>query len=362
MSANVPVDPLSRSAVPSALPQVLPSSNLDFLRAFAVACVVISHLLDALGYGGHGSLGRFGVVLFFVHTSLVLMASLDRMQQLSSGWRLIAGFWLRRIFRIYPLSIVTVVAVWAIHLPPNTGALYTPIHPFTLISNLLLIQNLTYEPNVLYSLWTLPLEVQMYVLLPFLFLCIADRRYPSFLLWVVSILFAEVSPQISERLSVFLYAPCFIAGVVAFDLLRRSRRLLLPAWVWPLGILIATALFGPWDNISLPHKIGRAWVLALTVGVLYPHVQEMRLRAAQRAVHWIAEHSYGIYLCHGTLLWLAFEQVPRWAAWPFLAATLLGLPALLYRFVERPLMLVGAHLSRRVLHARMPWVAVAAVE
>lgn len=74
------------------------SPNLDLLRAIAVSCVLLSHLTWSVGYSEWGSLGRFGVVLFFVHTSYVLMASLDRSQGN------ISSFAIRRFFRIYPLA------------------------------------------------------------------------------------------------------------------------------------------------------------------------------------------------------------------------------------------------------------------
>ncbi len=57
--------------------------NLDCLRAFAVSCVLINHIVTMLRTR-HGlpdlpfasALGRTGVLAFFVHTSLVLMQSL----------------------------------------------------------------------------------------------------------------------------------------------------------------------------------------------------------------------------------------------------------------------------------------------
>ena len=66
------------------------SSNLDFLRSFAVLLVVSDHLM--VYFGVHeGSIlrprlcGLFGVFLFFVHTSLVLMYSLERQQERNPG-------------------------------------------------------------------------------------------------------------------------------------------------------------------------------------------------------------------------------------------------------------------------------------
>jgi peptidoglycan/LPS O-acetylase OafA/YrhL len=88
------------------------SSNLDFLRAVAVLAVYFAHLSHALNLYNPGSLGRFGVLIFFVHTSCVLMFSLQRLS--SSGFtndsRLTAAFWIRRFFRIYPLSIICILA------------------------------------------------------------------------------------------------------------------------------------------------------------------------------------------------------------------------------------------------------------
>src|SRR5580698_5370161 len=95
--------------------------NLDMLRAIAVLCVFFAHLcLIALEFGylpvpTHveiwkillTQLGRVGVLFFFVHTALVLMLSLDRTQPVG----LIVNFYIRRIFRVYPLCIVCILAV-----------------------------------------------------------------------------------------------------------------------------------------------------------------------------------------------------------------------------------------------------------
>jgi peptidoglycan/LPS O-acetylase OafA/YrhL len=97
-----------------------------------------------------GDLGRFGVLLFFVHTSLVLMLSMRRLGL--AGLRLYTTFMVRRIFRIYPLSILTVALVIAFHIPFApwfSGAMGAYAWPgwLELLSNLTLIQTLQ-EPHL----------------------------------------------------------------------------------------------------------------------------------------------------------------------------------------------------------------------
>jgi peptidoglycan/LPS O-acetylase OafA/YrhL len=60
------------------------SANLDLLRSLAVVFVVVSHLPEAAGVPvSNGTyhlqaLGLLGVGIFFIHTTLVLMLSVDR--------------------------------------------------------------------------------------------------------------------------------------------------------------------------------------------------------------------------------------------------------------------------------------------
>ena len=88
-------------------------SNLDILRAIAVSTVLIDHTVATLQFhpGYHNravldftaQIGQVGVTSFFVHTSLVLMDSLKRLHETE---KLVAlRFYVRRFFRIYPLSI-----------------------------------------------------------------------------------------------------------------------------------------------------------------------------------------------------------------------------------------------------------------
>ena len=331
------------------------SVNLDLLRAVAVMSVFSAHLSASLQNRSFGSLGRFGVVIFFVHTSFVLMASLQRLEKSDeSDTSLALAFWVRRFFRIYPLAIVFVLLVPVFRIPTVPGEIYAWIGIKGFLSNLALTQNLTLSKDILSPLWSLPLEVQMYLILPFAYFAVrGDRRYRSLALWGISVLLALTVPHITSRLYVFRFAPCFTSGVVAFDLIRSKRwTWKLPAWVWPIAILAVVAMFGPHDDVNFGYKMYRAWGLSLLLGVLYANVNEGRSNSIHRLFHWIAEHSYGIYLSHTVVFWVAFYQMalfPIWARTAFLIGGSIGIPALLYVSIEKPLILAGSHVARRLL-------------
>jgi hypothetical protein len=99
-------------------------ANLDLLRPVAVLLVFIVHvhMMGMMRIRGLSDSGHFGVLLFFVHTALVLMLSMERLGL--SGSRLYAVFVVRRIFRICPLSILAVLHFVAFRVPsaPCLGA------------------------------------------------------------------------------------------------------------------------------------------------------------------------------------------------------------------------------------------------
>lgn len=147
-------------------------SNLDLLRSVAVVLVFVGHTFNFLMVRGMGDLGHFGVLLFFVHTAFVLMFSMERLGL--SGSKLFTAFAVRRIFRIYPLSILSVLFVVAVQVPSapwsNGAGLVIYVWPgwAGFFSNLLLTQNITQSASVMCVLWSLPFEMQMYAFLPFL--------------------------------------------------------------------------------------------------------------------------------------------------------------------------------------------------
>jgi peptidoglycan/LPS O-acetylase OafA/YrhL len=318
--------------------------NLDFLRALAVLLVLTAHIA---GYTIRTNpvsfaLGQLGVMLFFVHTSLVLMQSLER-QQLE-GAALLQAFYLQRACRIYPLAAVLLLGIYFF-----MDAQWTP---FELAANLLLVQNLVYARYMSVVLWTLCLEVQMYLLLPFLFLLLRRRPLRWLVaLWLLSVPLALLQPLVTARLSLFEFAPCFLAGVLAW---RMQGKECLPGWLWPPLLALACAAFVAYAE-PRANNYGR-WLVCLAVGLAIPWLREMSAPRLNRASKSIAKYSYGIYLFHPPLMGLAFRTLdalhPFWQ-WSLFLSLLVLFTGLGYHLVELPMIRLGARWSARRAGAAM---------
>lgn len=334
----------------------LPERNLDVLRAIAVLCVLVDHFLTVLNLNRNGlisrwELGRIGVLLFFVHTSLVLMSSLER-EGPRPDW--VRAFYLRRALRIYPLAIATVLLVVLLRVPPSADRVVTNVAVTptlaTVASNLTLTENLAGRPDVLSVLWSLPLEVQMYVLLPLCFL-LARRGVGAVfgavaVAAVAGIFDAHSGVPFVWRLNITQFVPCFLGGVVAFAILRKAKRPALPSWCWPLLICACVPLFALLRPSATTPE--RGWVFCLGVGCVIPVAANLPSSFFTRVAHVICTYSYGVYLLHLVALWVGFtvlKGMPWVMQWGTCVALLFALPYAFYHLIEHP----GIQLGKRLV-------------
>ena len=185
-----------------------------------------------------------------------------------------------------------------------------------------LTTNITYTDNMVGGLWTLPLEVQMYLALPFLFLLgrARSRRY-LFLVWSISVPVAMLQLRITDRLNVLGYAPCFISGVIAWKLSQSVPRRF-GGWLWPVGFVATWPLF----FLSTHHDdMYYRWAFCLALGATIPWFQEIRFPPIQLVAHIVAKYSYGIYLSHiAVVMWTFTLPVAygiKWVIFVVLAVT-----------------------------------------
>jgi peptidoglycan/LPS O-acetylase OafA/YrhL len=262
------------------------SANLDFLRAYAVSTVYFGHLLQTFHIERVVSrvtiydFAQTGVLIFFVHTSLVLMLSLERLRV--SGWRVFEVFYIRRAFRIYPLSVFTVLLMLAVRAPDFPGHPYSWIGWPALLSNLALTQNLTSSVSFPAVLWSLPYEIQMYAVLPALFVLLNHLRcwWTPICLWVLDVVVLVLMWKLKIRGIPFLssmlqFTPCFLAGIIGYRLWSLAG-LNLSFWGWPIVITSCVGIRVLAEAASIPHATTlSAWFACLFLGLAVSQFREL---------------------------------------------------------------------------------------
>jgi peptidoglycan/LPS O-acetylase OafA/YrhL len=208
------------------------------------------------------------------------------------------------------------------------------------LANMLLVQNIVGLRYLLGPYWSLPLEVQMYLMLPLCFL-VARRRSRDMALLLATLVTAYLVVAFSGirgvwRLTVFDYGPSFFGGVLAYHLLRRNRTAV-SARVLPFALLGAVALVPLLGTTA--NTFARAWVPCLLLGLVLPRIAELSESVVTRAAKTIATYSYGIYLLHVPVLWLAFNvgaKLPLALQLGIVAGGLVLFPWLAYHLIEEP--------------------------
>lgn len=334
------------------------SSNLDVLRSIAVTLVVLSHLLiEQSGYGigsySTQALGTLGVLIFFVHTCLVLMLSLDRQAIKETQFPRTLPFLVARAFRIYPLSIVVVTVVSAVDWMTSAA------HPggWAVLSNILLIQNLTGHGSIPPVLWSLPFELQMYLFLPMLYMLVSysGRLAPYFLgaIWFGMVLVILAFWRLGWDYSLIMFFPCFLPGVLAFSL-RDMKRYTNPMVLF--SFVCAMAFLYPW---MVGHGVKAtllSWPICLALGMLIPRCQEIESAGLKMAGEIIARYSFGIYLVHVPMINFSFHYLGKQSpviSWIVFFLGTGGLSYIAYHAIEKPCTDFGRALAERLKSYRM---------
>lgn len=277
-----------------------------------------------------------------------------------SGYRgetLFANFYIRRVFRIYPLSMLAVLVAVILRLDSGVGGVSglsrVPAIPgWRVFSNLLLVQNLIKPGSIINVLWSLPLEVQMYIFLPALFLVVRNRRGAArfvFGLWLLAVAVAVTRDYLADhshvgsiawRLSLLHFVPNFLPGILAFTLPHRP---ILRSYFWPVFVFAILAPFAVFPSTAM------GWGLCLALGCAIPFFEEIKNTWLRFLSHRIAKYSYGIYLSHQFCIWLIADPLGSSRLWfriVVLIIALVSIPVIAYHAIEKPLINLGARLGR----------------
>jgi len=320
--------------------------NLDFVRALAVITVVLEHTLLGLGIQQVGPfpvayLGVLGVLVFFVLTTLVLMWSLERRPHT-------LDFYIRRFFRIYPLAL-TVLAIAVLFRAPTGGTpqnifLYAYPHARDLLMQATLLPlTVPTSSYVLGVMWSLPYEVEMYILLPLVFFFVRRNfsLWPLLLVWTLVFLNTRTLPPNGHNFAVSI--DYFLPGVMAYVGFGRWKQTL-PAWLLPIFLLALWPIFLYHCNF---HK---GWWFCLIIGLTLPMFRQMKSEILLAPSRQIAKYSYGVYLTHlfAIVIGIHFLRDHSIGLRLLVEAVLLVVfPVLAYHLVEHPMIRVGSRLAAK---------------
>lgn len=328
-------------------------ADIDGLRALAVLGVIAFHANPRLLPGGFVGVDVFFVLSGFLITGLIMDA-------LEAGNFSFAGFYTRRIKRIFPAYIVVCVATLAVSsylLVPNDYIFYTT----SLAASWAFLSNVFFsmlswgyfgqrtEEFPLLHTWSLSVEEQFYFVFPVV-LVFLFRHYRKYLVPVLILLgavFAAISQmKTGEIKSYFLItsrAHELITGALALLLVRRfpAPAAAVASLMALLGIMLVSGSF-LLINKELPFPglnsffpcIGAA--LLLYAGTTANATSQLLRNRPLVAVGLI---SYSLYLWHWPIFaFLKYRQVELTPAVALSAVALsFVLASLTWRFVENPI-------------------------
>jgi len=345
-------------------------ADIDGLRAVAILTVLLFHLGVSWMPGGFVGVDVFFVISGYLITAMIV-GEYEQTRRFSY-----AGFYLRRLRRLGPALIFTLLVTAAV-----ATALLAPhdlqrlgaglVHAVTSLSNVLFWSQAGYfeadsETNPLLHTWSLSVEEQFYMVWPallvFLMARVSRKRLAKILsgLMVLSLalnlafsqavaerVLADLSTDTAESLRAAVF---FLTPFRIYELALGGILVFLPA-VWPgsawlreLMHVVGVVLIGiaavyysasmefPSYNALLPC-LGAA----LVIQAGNPRVMGRLLR--NRAMVWIGLRSYSLYLAHWPLIvFMRYWQLDALSAGQQILAGLVSLTiaAAMYRLVERP--------------------------
>lgn len=323
-------------------------NNFDALRVLAAAMVLLFHSWaltrrtdEPIAEITHGSLagGPLGVWMFFAISGYLVSQSYVQRKNL-------LAFVEARVLRIYPAFVACIVfgiLVGAIATTLPLGEYFR--HPQTwgyLLDNLRF--ELKYDlpgvfagnpyPNAVNgSIWTLPAESMMYVLVALMGVTTLLLRPPLAMLALATLLLIlSLNPDLVTRIpymDTVMYAPavrCFLLGILAYALRDRIP--------WHGGIALALPVLTVLTGQRAPGTLLMCVAITYITFWLAFHPR-WKLPVPER----VGDTSYGLYVYAFPIQQLIVWRFPAIGPWVLFVTSLAGTFALAWcswRYLERP--------------------------
>lgn len=359
--------------------------QLDGLRGLAISMVIVWHYV-ILPLRDQGStslhylivLGRLtwsGVDLFFVLSGFLIGGIL--LDQSASRDRF-RTFYVRRAYRILPIYLLVCITVELSLFALRSSGRSMPWYSYlTFTQNLWMATHNTFVPVLSYT-WSLAVEEQFYLTLPWIIFYLSRKTIVNVLLFTVLTLpvlrcllfivgYGDVamhvlSPARADTLALGVLAAMIVRHQAALDLVVRAKNYFRVAALGPF-VVLAVATLRDW-RMGTPYmglygysSIALCYFCLLLELVIFPNTK-LAAWFCIAPLRWLGTISYGAYLLHQVINVvcnrLIASQNPG-LLWTFIsmaAATIatLGLAHLSWKLFESKLVSYG----RRFTYNRRP--------
>lgn len=212
-------------------------NNFDILRFFAALQVAFVHAVEHLHIPVPAVVMKIagwfpGVIIFFAISGFLITGSAQNSKKISS-------YVMNRVLRIWPaLWVSTSISVIILYIVDAINVPWYGLLPWAIAAS-------TFAPftpaylkdwgtgSVNGSLWTIPVEIQFYILLPLLLAWIGASRWRQFSLFLCALVLG----------CIYLYMRISYPGL----LIVKAAKYALPAWLYVF--LIGALLRLHWDRV-----------------------------------------------------------------------------------------------------------------
>ncbi len=334
---------------------------VDSMRLVAALLVLLQHLFE----GRSGLVrtyliplapGVMGVAIFFFISGYVIPVAAKHGFELRS-------FLVRRLFRIYPLYLVALAMIavaGSTQLLPQLA--YVAEAPFGVwLPNLLLVAEYVRVRPFLGVSWTLAVEMVWYGLFAASFVLFGKRaadRLDVFMpvtLMALALLSLAIGIRFPLGRPTMLYAAvigfqCFRFHAGEIDGRKLARCIAIFALVALFSNYVAFGVFAH-PNLTLAQAIG-PWIVAtiiFLIWILYRPLREARA-LNMGILPMLGAMSYSTYLLHPIATAAADMYVMEAMQVPVAVVATFALSWLGFTFVEKPGIMLGKAVSRRLAH------------
>lgn len=286
---------------------------MGLLRLLLALSVVFHHTTSIFGYSPLG--GRMAVQSFFIISGFYMSLIInEKYSQLKHSYRL---FITNRFLRIYPIYWIVLLCTIVVAFLTSNTLLTPPQEPWllTFIKNLLLFPTLDYlvylpqfhDRLFVSQAWTLGLELQFYLVAPFivkrnkkilLFLVLASLASRIYFTHPMKIYPEQLIDSFIPTESLF-----FLLGVVSYKIyahIKRSQISKLLLQIWSLGFICFTLSYQYVSTILdvinqfFPRTLEWSYYLTLTVSIPLLFIYSGKNKLDRL----FGDLSYPIYISH----------------------------------------------------------------